>query len=281
MSRAAAALVAGLLGIVAIAPPAVADDEPAADVETRARELAASGQRHFDLGEYDEAIADYRAAYKLTPKPGLLYNLAQAFRLDGDCLTATRMYRNYLRLAPESRHRPIVEQHLDALATCAAEREAAGASAAATEGSDPEDVPPPPPPKEEEIVATPPPDPEPPPAPPPRGSGRKRKVIGLAVAATGAVAAAAGGYFAFDAMRAGDEVSRGYAEGAAWSELDAIDARGRRSEVIGISLIAAGGVAVVCGATLYVLGRHADRRTASAAVVPSTRGATIEVTWRF
>ena len=190
------------------------------------------------------------------------------------------MYRNYLRLEPESRHRPIVEQHLDALATCAAEREAAGASAAATEGSAPDDVPPPPP-KEEEIVATPP-DPEPaPPRPPPRRSGRKRKVIGLAVAATGAVAAGAGGYFAYDAMRAADQVSRGYAEGAAWSELDAIDARGRRSEVIGISLIAAGGVAVVCGATLYVLGRHADRRTASAAVVPSTRGATIEVTWRF
>lgn len=281
MSRPVAALIAGLLGVAAAAAGAAADDEAAPDGEARARELTESGQRHFDLGEYDEAIADFREAYRLMPRPGLLYNLGQAFRLEGDCLTATRMYRNYLRLEPDSRHRPLVEQHLEALAGCAAEREAAGASAAATEGSADMDPPPPPPPKDDEVVAPAPPEALPPPPPPPTGSGRKRRIFGLAVAATGAIAAGAGGYFAFDAMRAADDVSRGYQEGATWSELEALDARGRRSEVIGISLIAAGGVAVVCGATLYALGRRADRRTASAALVPTPHGGTIEVSWRF
>lgn len=280
MSRSVAALIVAVLGVVAAGAPAAADEPADAELETRARELIDSGQRHFDVGEYDEAIADYREAYRLVPRPGVLYNLGQAFRLKGDCLTASRMYRNYLRVEPASKHRALVEQHLEALAECAAEREAAGARVAATEGSELEEPPAEEPPAEEVVVA-PPPEPEPPPPPPPPPSGKTRKMIGLAVLVTGGAALGAGGYFAVDARRAADEVSRGYDEGASWSELEETDARGRRSEVIGISLLAAGGVAVVCGATLYALGVRADLRRADAMVSVTPRGGSIGVAWRF
>jgi tetratricopeptide (TPR) repeat protein len=275
-----------VLAVLAASPAHAQEGGVAGDAEARARELTDSGRRHYDVGEYDEAIADYREAYRLSPRPGLLFNLGQAFRLKGDCLTATRMYRNYLRLEPGSKHRELVEQHLAALAECAAEREAAGASAAASEGSETE-----PPPAE--------PEPEPPPveevAPPPSPAvrdepvvvvrrerpGRTRRVTGLVIGATGLVAAAAGGYFALDARRAADEVSRGFEEGADWSELEGTDARGRRSEVIGVGLLATGAAAVVCGATLYALGWRADRQAVHAVVVPVDRGAGVEVSWRF
>ena len=246
------------------------------------RDLTAAGDRHFDLGEYDAAIEKYREAYRLEPLPGLLYNLGQAYRLKGDCVTATLMYRNYLRLDPGTRHRALVEQHLESLAGCAAEQEASGAIAAITEGSETE-----PPPPEEVVVA----EESAPPPPPPEPElvvvrsrerpGRARRVAGLVSAGAGVVAIAAGAYFAVDATRAADEVSRGFADGATWADLEAIDARGRRSEVLGVGLLATGAAALACGATLYTLGWRADRRAAHAVIVPTEGGAGVEVSWRF
>jgi len=265
-----------VIAVVLVVGAASARADEADDV--RARELAESAQRHFDLGEYEEAIAEYREAYQLSPRPGLLYNLAQAFRLQGDCLTATRMYRNYLRLEPDSKMRALVEQHLATLAECAAQREAAGASAAIDEGSEGIEEPPPP---EPEIA----PPPDAVVEPPPRRAGRPgrtRRIAGLVTIAAGGVAAAAGGYFALDAMRAADEVSQGYADGAAWPDLEPIDARGRRSEMLGIGLLATGAAAIAAGATLYTLGWRADRRQAAhAVIVPTGGGAGVEVSWRF
>ena len=73
-----------------------------ADSMSEAKRLAARAQVHYDLGEYGQAIADYEDAYRIAKTPGFLYNLAQSYRLAGDCVTASSMYRNYLRLAPRS-----------------------------------------------------------------------------------------------------------------------------------------------------------------------------------
>jgi len=57
------------------------------------------GKRHYNLNEWDEAIAEFKAAYKLSPDPVNLYNIAQAYRLKGKgfCTEAAQFYANYQR----------------------------------------------------------------------------------------------------------------------------------------------------------------------------------------
>lgn len=90
-----------------LATPAFAAEEPApaagskADLET-AKRLFNQGQIHYSLGEYDQAISQFRAAYQLSFAPGLLFNIAQAYRLKGDCRQALEIYKHFLRLAPDA-----------------------------------------------------------------------------------------------------------------------------------------------------------------------------------
>jgi tetratricopeptide (TPR) repeat protein len=98
-------------GVIVLLLAGVAHADPAHD-------LAARAQAHFTLGEYADAVADYRAAYQLVPSPGLLYDLGQAYRLEGDCADARTAYRSYLRRAPHSPYRDLAMQHLSELGGC-------------------------------------------------------------------------------------------------------------------------------------------------------------------
>jgi tetratricopeptide (TPR) repeat protein len=243
-----------LFGVLAaLGTRASADPDPAV------RDLVERAQRHFDLGEYDDAIAGYRAAYRADPRPALIYNLAQAYRLEGDCVTATVLYRNFVRLAPDSDYRPMAEQHLTEIAECSKQRVEAG-------------VQPVPHAERDRTFAQPAPPPE---TTPP--SGLRRRHAGLVTAGSGLVALAMGAYFSWDATRAAREVSDGYRDGASWSELAEIDARGQRAEVVGGVLIAAGAAAAVTGAVLYAAGWHTDH----VALQPRGDGAEMVVSWRY
>jgi tetratricopeptide (TPR) repeat protein len=65
-----------------------------------ARAHAKAGQDAFKAERYDEAIAEYQAAYALTPEPGLLYNIARAYHRKGDKPQALSYYRRYLTDEP-------------------------------------------------------------------------------------------------------------------------------------------------------------------------------------
>jgi hypothetical protein len=105
----------------AAAPPTAraTPPEPAASASTetkaRAKRLFEQGQAHYDLGEYDEAIAAFREAYEISAAPALLYNIAQSHRLKGDCLRALQVYRHFVRLDPDSAHRASAEGHIASL----------------------------------------------------------------------------------------------------------------------------------------------------------------------
>jgi tetratricopeptide (TPR) repeat protein len=96
------------------APPAT-PEATAADANKRARDLFAQGQLHYSLGEYPQALADLRGAYELSSAPGLLFNIAQAHRLNGDCKQALEVYRHFIRLASESPYRGEAETHVATL----------------------------------------------------------------------------------------------------------------------------------------------------------------------
>jgi tetratricopeptide (TPR) repeat protein len=74
-----------------------------------ARELYQRATRHYELGDYDRAIEEYKRAYEISAAPALLFNLGQVYRLKKDPATALRFYTNYLRLQPGAPNRADVE----------------------------------------------------------------------------------------------------------------------------------------------------------------------------
>lgn len=115
------------LGLTLLAaPPARADrrvDPEAAAKEKEAREHYTNGMRHFDLGEIEPAIAEFKEAYKISAAPGLLFNIAQAYRTKKDYEQALLFYRNYLRLVPRAPNRADVEARVAEMEKMIAEQE--------------------------------------------------------------------------------------------------------------------------------------------------------------
>jgi len=94
-----ARLVAALAIAMATAAPAAA--QPAGG-EEQARVLYAEGRRHYDLAEWDQAIASFKEAYTAYAEPLFLFNIAQAYRQKGDCAGARTFYKSYLRNATDA-----------------------------------------------------------------------------------------------------------------------------------------------------------------------------------
>jgi hypothetical protein len=96
---------------VTAAPPSAQED---------ARRLYLAGRQAFDAGRLELAAESFTAAYRLEPKPGLLWNLAQTFRRQfmlsqkPEVLRrAVDAYRRYITEAPDGANRAEAEQLLD------------------------------------------------------------------------------------------------------------------------------------------------------------------------
>ena len=90
----------------------------------KAREHYTVGLRAFDLGKYDEAIAEFEEAYGYKDAAGLLYNIAQAYRLSNRPEEAVRYYRTYLERKPDAPNRADAEAKIERLAAILEERKA-------------------------------------------------------------------------------------------------------------------------------------------------------------
>jgi tetratricopeptide (TPR) repeat protein len=90
----------------------------------KAREHYSVGLRAFDLGKYDEAISEFEEAYGHKDAPGLLYNIAQAYRLSNRPEEALRYYRTYLERKPDAANRAEAESKIERLAAILEERKA-------------------------------------------------------------------------------------------------------------------------------------------------------------
>lgn len=234
-------------------------------IPQKARALAEQGRAFHDAGDYGNAIVAFKEAYVMAPSPGLLFNLAQAYRLAGSCDDATLMYRRYLHTGPSAEARLIAEGHLAGVESCVHERGLDIPVEATTTGALQ-----PPAPDGGTVFA----------AAPRADRSELGKNIGIGLTLGGAIALSAAAYFAFDARSASTSVEDAYTRGAKWKEIEAIDQRGERSASYARILGIGGGIAVVGGVTLYLIGKRAER-LAPLAVVPTKRGAEVSWAWQF
>jgi tetratricopeptide (TPR) repeat protein len=94
---------------------------PASEPQQRARALFLEGSALYDRGDYQEAIVRFAAAYELFPRPELLFNIAQAYRLQGPsfCGAALRYYEWHLHDQPEASNRAELEELIAQMRACA------------------------------------------------------------------------------------------------------------------------------------------------------------------
>jgi tetratricopeptide (TPR) repeat protein len=252
-----------LAAALVIARIARADSSPQ-PIPEKARQLAERGRVYHDAGDYTDAIAAFQEAYVIAPSPGLLFNLAQAYRLAGDCDDAAWMYQRYLDTNPIGEHRSLAETHLSTVEKCGhGGLRISTAPGATAKVSDPPQA---------SLAAS---------APPADASDpRRTKELGTYIAIGGGVALAGAAWFALDARDAANTVSSAYQAGGNWSDIADANARGERSATIAKLLGVGGGAAVIAGAVYYGLGYRAEHLQ-HVAVAPTTRGAAVSMSWRF
>jgi tetratricopeptide (TPR) repeat protein len=261
-----AALSCAIALLTVASAPAVAQSEQAARVHYE------SGQRLFDAGAYGLAIGEFRAALELSGRTALWFNIGQAHRLRGDCTAALAAYRRYAELDPEARARTNVDQRIEEMTSCLAERaEAWNRDHAA---------------RLARLSATPPPAPEVArPAAmdaPVIDDGTRMRWLGGAVVASALVSVGASIYLRERASGDADDLTRRFAHGGAWdgasADLERRIATDRRRAVM---LASAGGVALVAGCYLYLYGHKQGEYARQFAVAPRAGGAEMVWSWSF
>ncbi len=133
MSPAARVLVALALGLAGragaqaqggapAAPPQGGAAAPDGDVVSQARRYFEAGKQAYDAGRYGGAIAAFSESYRLAPRTGTVFSLAQAYRLDyfqsrevKKLKRAIDLYQQYLREEREGARRGDASEHLAAI----------------------------------------------------------------------------------------------------------------------------------------------------------------------
>ncbi len=84
----------------------------AQDDTTAAKAHYAAGLQHFNLAEFEQALAEFKEAYRSKPDPVFLFNIGQCHRKLGHVTDAITFYRSYLREAPDAKNRNEVDRRI-------------------------------------------------------------------------------------------------------------------------------------------------------------------------
>jgi hypothetical protein len=105
------ALACGLF-LAAASAPALA--QPAGDKQ-KALDLYDKGNTQYNLGRWKQAIEFFTQAYEAYSAPEFLFNIAQAYRQDGNCSEALFFYRRYLANKPNATNKAEVDAFIKEL----------------------------------------------------------------------------------------------------------------------------------------------------------------------
>ncbi len=263
-----------IVALLLLAPLGASAKTPAEE----AKEHYIAANKAFNLADYDEAIREFEAAYRIVEDPAFIYNLAQAHRLAGHLDKAVRFYRNYLRLDPGTSQKAAIEQRIAEMeAALATQRNQLSAPPTGTiepdDGHRRE-----PPPREPEHAAPRPSDtPQPKEAGAP-AAGRTLRAAGIAVTVAGVALAGVAVGLGVVAASARDEFQ--HPPPGATYDPD-LDTRANLFPTVAIALGAAGAVALVTGVILLVRGYQEGKAqvTLAPAVAPGRAGALLHVSF--
>ena len=205
------------------------------------------GRTFYDAGRYGEAITAFLEAQRLAPSPALLFNIAQAYRLNGDCKHAHAYYRDFLAARPGDPNRALIESRIAEMERCVQKARTPPPVVVST---------PPPPPSSTRATERP---------------GRTKRIVGIAAAGVGVGLLAAAAVTSVQAASARERIDQLYHEGGTWTpQYDALEARAKGRERASLGLLVAGGASLLGGAFVYYLGW---RDTQTIEVVPVAGGA--------
>jgi hypothetical protein len=245
-------VIVAIVAIVGLEVVACADGQTA---ET----LYADGQTAYDRADYAAAIAKWQESYQLSGESGLLFNLAQARRLAGNCAEALATYRRFLAADPaaDQQHDLARELTRELEAQCGEHGE-----------------------KHAERVDRPKIDQKPASADlHDHGAhgdspGRTTRIAGLVTGGVGLATIATGLYFGHRAQTLAGEVTAACRAECNWATWRDKDTAGRRDATIGHVLDVAGAVGVVGGGIMYYLGVSSP-----VTVVPTSREGGVGIAW--
>ncbi|HXJ22576.1 MAG TPA: tetratricopeptide repeat protein [Polyangia bacterium] len=212
--------------------------------------------RAYDLGKYSEAVDEYQKVYEIDGDPVMLYNIAQAYRLNDQPQEAVHFYRRYLQRAPEARNRDDVERKIAAQEKLIDDKRKAAAAVQPPPAVTPA---PPPKPKVEAVEVPPPPPPPPPvvpiptPPPPPEGPSTTRRIVGWSMIGAGVAADVVAIIEGIRAKNRSDQLSQitesnqGYYNPSIYSE-------GHTANIVAIACGIAGTAVAVAGAVVLITG---------------------------
>jgi tetratricopeptide (TPR) repeat protein len=237
-----------------------------ASAQDEARELYKKGMTHYEIGEFDAAIDEFKHAYALTSAPGLLFNIAQVYRTKKDPEQAVYFYRTYLRLVPDASNRADVEALIaenqaladELQAKKRAEADAAASAAAAGAAAER-------------------------PTPPRRRPWRVELWSGAAAAALGVGALATAVALGQRSSSDSAQISSANAQGdVPWdASKQKLYRDGQNSAIAATTLYVVGGVLAAGGAALMTVALRDRSRARSLAVAPSARGVSLVMSCAF
>lgn len=101
-----------LASLLLVTAPQAAAQAPAVGTEDVARRHHERGTMFYNLGQFEDAIAEYRKGYEQKADAVFLYNIAQAYRQIGAADKALFFYKRYLSTSPDARNRGQVEERI-------------------------------------------------------------------------------------------------------------------------------------------------------------------------
>ncbi len=244
--------------------PGTALAQSAVNDDTKARLLFDNGAVLYEEGRYEDAIAAWERAYELSPRPLLVFNIANAHERAGHWYEAHEALNRYRAFAPVD-ERPILERRIRNLENRIAEEERRRMVAPVQ-----------PQPQPERTASRPAP-------PPPKARPWKMGPVPITLYAVGGASAVFGTVFALQAQAARKEAASMCTAGdAVYCPADADQALNKDRVS---SWLADGGFGlsigcVVAGTTVAVISKHKANRT-TLSVSPVLGGARLGLSSRF
>jgi hypothetical protein len=93
------------IALVAVAP--LTAHAQTAEAQKTAEEAYTKGDTAYNLGRYAEAAEWFTKAYEAWPQPEFLYNIAQSYRLGGNCKQALHFYKRFKSLKEKDKEQPL------------------------------------------------------------------------------------------------------------------------------------------------------------------------------